>query len=204
MALDMEVLKQRLREILGNDSQENVGKKLNMTQGNVSKLLSGTQQPTLESIYHIAGIYDVSVDWILGLSDKKSIAKNGDETTYETAVKSILDLIHRHTAEIDFSNNRAFSIKIEDPLADALTRKGKGLADADWASYLQWRNTRLSMFESKPLLFDVGWEYSKLLSFVGPASSEAHWLEVYNEALDQQENFFEIVGDDPGPFGDMQ
>ncbi len=203
MTLDMEVLKQRLREILGNDSQEKVGKKLNMTQGNVSKILSGAQQPTLESIYQIAGIYDVSVDWLLGLSDKKSIAKSGDETTYETVVKSILDIIHHRTAEIDFSNNGVFSIKIEDPLANALTRKGKGLADADWDSYLQWRNTRLSMFESKPLLYNAGWKNSKYLLFVGQASSESQWLKVYDEALEQQEIFFDMVRDDPDPFGDM-
>ncbi len=41
MALAIDVIKARLRETFGQDSQETVGKKLNMTQGNVSKLLSG-------------------------------------------------------------------------------------------------------------------------------------------------------------------
>ena len=48
MAINSEVLKERLRDTFGTDSQETVGNKLSMTQGNVSKLLSGTQQPTLE------------------------------------------------------------------------------------------------------------------------------------------------------------
>ena len=73
MALAIDVIKARLKEAFGQDSQETVGKKLNMTQGNVSKLLSGSQQPTLETIYHVSEIYGVSVDWLLGLSDKKDI-----------------------------------------------------------------------------------------------------------------------------------
>ena len=69
MALNMDILRKRLREAFGSDSQETVGKKLNMTQGNVSKLLSGSQQPTLETIFHISEAYEVSADWLLGLSD---------------------------------------------------------------------------------------------------------------------------------------
>ena len=67
MIVDSEVLKTRLREAFGSDSQETVGKKLNMSQGNISKLLSGSQQPTMDTIYSIAKIYGVSVDWLLGL-----------------------------------------------------------------------------------------------------------------------------------------
>ena len=59
MTFDMEVIKERLREVFKNDSQKDVGKKLNMTQGNVSKLLTGKQQPTIGTIFLIAKKYDV-------------------------------------------------------------------------------------------------------------------------------------------------
>ena len=64
MALPMYVIKERLRETFGTDSQTEVGRKLDMTQGNVSKLLAG-QQPAIDTIYRIAEVYGVSVDWLL-------------------------------------------------------------------------------------------------------------------------------------------
>ena len=59
----MDSIKERLREAFGSDSQETIGKNLNMTQGNVSKLLSGAQQPTVDTLLRIANVYDVSIDW---------------------------------------------------------------------------------------------------------------------------------------------
>lgn len=50
MTFNIEITKERLGELFKNESQEAVGKKLNMTQGNVSKLLTGKQQPTVDGI----------------------------------------------------------------------------------------------------------------------------------------------------------
>ena len=60
MGMDVQNLKTRLRETFGGDSQETVAQKLNMTQGNVSKILSGSQTPALDTIYQIAEVYEVS------------------------------------------------------------------------------------------------------------------------------------------------
>ncbi|MDE5931663.1 MAG: helix-turn-helix domain-containing protein [Lachnospiraceae bacterium] len=57
MAFNIEIMKERLGELFKNESQEAVGKKLNMTQGNVSKLLTGKQQPTVETIFQIAKLH---------------------------------------------------------------------------------------------------------------------------------------------------
>lgn len=75
MAFNIEITKARLCELFKNESQEAVGKKLNMTQGNVSKLLTGKQQPTVETIFQIAKEYNVSTDWLLGLTEETKIAK---------------------------------------------------------------------------------------------------------------------------------
>ena len=75
MAFNIEITKERLSELFKSESQEAVGKKLNMTQGNVSKLLTGKQQPTVETIFQIAKEYKVSTDWLLGLTEEKKIAK---------------------------------------------------------------------------------------------------------------------------------
>lgn len=75
MAYDKNLVAERLREVL-IDSQEVTAKKLGMTQGNVSKLLSGTQQPTIDTLYRISEEYGISADWILGLSNIKAIPNN--------------------------------------------------------------------------------------------------------------------------------
>lgn len=89
----MDSIKERLREAFGSDSQETIGKNLNMTQGNVSKLLSGAQQPTVDTLLRIANVYDVSIDWLMGLSDRKKVIKPETGTTYGLAVETIQDLL---------------------------------------------------------------------------------------------------------------
>lgn len=62
-----ESMKDRLSEVFQNDTQEIVERKLNTTQGNVSKWMRGTQIPTTDMLYEISKAYDVSVDWIMGI-----------------------------------------------------------------------------------------------------------------------------------------
>ena len=101
MALNMDSIKERLREAFGSDSQETIGKNLNMTQGNVSKLLSGAQQPTVDTLLRIANVYDVSIDWLMGLSDRKKVIKPETGTTYGLAVETIQDLL-----EINYTSDK--------------------------------------------------------------------------------------------------
>ena len=89
MAYDKKAIAERLKEIM-NDSQDTIASKLNMTQGNVSKLLSGTQLPTTDTLYRISEVYGVSTDWILGLSEKKHIATS--EVTYADVLKELISL----------------------------------------------------------------------------------------------------------------
>jgi len=89
MAYDKNLVAERLKEVL-TDSQEVTAKKLGMTQGNVSKLLSGTQQPTIDTVYRISEEYGVSADWILGLSNIKQIPNNG--MSYGDILKEFIKL----------------------------------------------------------------------------------------------------------------
>lgn len=47
MPLSSDIIRERLRMTFGSELQEVVAGKLNMSQGNVSKLLSGSQMPAL-------------------------------------------------------------------------------------------------------------------------------------------------------------
>lgn len=87
-----EVISKRLKEAFGKDTQETVAAKLHMSQANVSKILSGRQMPTAEMLESVSNIYEVSVDWLLGLSDDKHVHKVINAPTYEEAVKILLDV----------------------------------------------------------------------------------------------------------------
>ena len=64
-----EILKNRLTETFAEDTQEVTARKLNTTQGNVSKWVNGQQVPTADMLRDISKAYKVSVDWLLGISD---------------------------------------------------------------------------------------------------------------------------------------
>lgn len=71
--MDGDMLKNRLSETFRGDTQDVVARKLNTTQGNVSKWISGQQIPTTENLLLISEAYNVSIDWLLGRSGEKEI-----------------------------------------------------------------------------------------------------------------------------------
>ena len=200
MALNMEVLRVRLREAFGKDSQETIGSKLNMTQGNVSKLLSGSQQPTLETIYHIAQVYDVSVDWLLGLSDRKKISKAGINTSYAEAVSVLHDLKNQQNVGVETAEDGTLTLKVIDPLLLMLLKKSIMLYDADRDLFNSWRDTRLSLFENKKLLYGSIWNEGRVWTYAREAANESHWLEVYQEAELAEKDWVTMMSDSPGLF----
>lgn len=95
---DMTELKRQvsrqLGEVFRGETQETTARKLNTTQGNVSKWVSGSQIPTTDMLYEIAKAYKVSVDWILGISPQKEI--DGvvlEKLTYEQITRIVDALI---------------------------------------------------------------------------------------------------------------
>ena len=200
MALNMDVLRKRLREAFGGDSQETVGKKLNMTQGNVSKLLSGSQQPTIETIYHISKAYGVSADWLMGLSEKKKVTRRFGEETYASAVEAVMGLcLKGGTAEFN-ERGRTVTIKYDDDLFCSLLKKSYTLSKTDWDLYRNWMELKLSLFEDKPLLWHDIWKENSVFPLADEATTESNWLETYEAAKLEEENIEEMMGDDVSPF----
>ena len=62
-------ISERLAKAFGNDTQDVIARKLCMTQGNVSKLVNGAQMPTVDTLVEVSKAYNVSVDWLVGVSD---------------------------------------------------------------------------------------------------------------------------------------
>jgi len=202
MALNTDSIKERLREAFGSDSQDTIGKKLNMTQGNVSKLLSGAQQPTLDTLYRIATVYDVSVDWIMGLSDRKKTIKPESGTTYGLAVETIQDIVHRGAEMSDREKEGIVEVKIKDPILIKLIRKSTGLSKADWEMFKDWRKNRLSVFDDKPILWSGTFMNHNVEFLAGEATSESNLLEVYEVAKKEEDEYAAMMGDNQSPFKD--
>lgn len=89
--MDADLLRSRLSETFKGDTQPVVARKLNTSQSNVSKWMSGQQVPTTDNLLLISKAYNVSIDWLLGISEEKEI--DGvvlDKLSYEQIAK-VLD-----------------------------------------------------------------------------------------------------------------
>ena len=67
----MKVFRERLKELrkLYGYTQKDVAARLGITQPSYIRYENGTSEPTLQCLANISAIYDVSVDYLLGLRD---------------------------------------------------------------------------------------------------------------------------------------
>lgn len=200
MVLPMDVIKERLRETFGTASQTEVGRKLDMTQGNVSKLLAG-QQPAVDTMYRIAEVYGVSVDWLLGLSENKNIPPKGADISYSETVKVLHAMRLCGVADIQKKENQIIGFSIKDPILKALLSKYDVLFTADVEIFKEWRKEKLSLFDDKQLLGRKAWDDDYVRFLSGEARGEADWLVVYKEAKKIQDEYMELMKDECDPFG---
>jgi transcriptional regulator with XRE-family HTH domain len=188
MALDTATLRKRLKETIGNDSQQTVGRKLNMTQGNVSKLLSGTQQPTLETIYHVSEVYGVSTDWLLGISDTKEVCHSIEGMTYTIVINSIIEMV-KYGALKQTDDRKNTVLEVKDPLVKAMVKKGITLRETDRELFENWRDTKLSQFRNSPLIWWNTWKDMSVDFLAGQATSESNWIEVLDQAKQVEDDY---------------
>ena len=101
-----DVTLERILELKGNDTQDAFGKKIKMSQANVSKMLKGTP-PSAATLIEIAKAYHVSVDWLLGLSEQKEHTSNLDVSnlTYSDVMAVIDKLNENRTIQMGYDYN---------------------------------------------------------------------------------------------------
>lgn len=184
MALDGNVIKERLEEIFNGESQQTVADKLNMTQGSISKLLTGKQVPTLETLYHIANIYGVSVDWIIGLSERRETSKvtEFETASYSDVVEALTQLVYIDGAEILDDESSEFILRINDPLAKALLKKSIMLVKMDMELYKNWNYNKLPLFDDRELIEEMIWDDGTISVQARENLSETAWLQVHDKA----------------------
>lgn len=200
--LDVVTFKTRLREVFGEVSQEVTGKKIGVGQGNVSKLVSfaSSQLPRADTLFRIAEEYNVSIDWLLGISEKKQIIKTADAVSYASAVRALVGLCQHQIAAITDESGTGLAFKFDDSLIKFLVQKSLALSKADTELYQNWIETRLVEFEDKPLIFSGTWSDENIDFLAGEASVESEWLQVHNAAIAAEEEYAEMMGPDESPF----
>lgn len=190
MAFNDERFRERLKEAFGSDTQTTVGEKLHITQGNVSKYLVGSQLPPMDILVRIAEVYGVSVDWLLGLSDRKEPADGA--LTYATAAKTLINLGLYGAIKSTEDSREIIQAELKDPLLTELVRKGKGLANADRGSYVWWLENRLTLFRNRKIIHGIIWEEGRSANDqMKYAITEEDWLEVHDQAKREEETVFE-------------
>lgn len=149
---DFDVTKERIKELKGDDSQEIFAKKINMTQSNVSKLLGGTP-PSASTLIAISRAYDVSVDWLLGLSDRKS-KKNFpslDNITYADAL-AVFDRLIEMDSIFANANGDPSMFRMRDGVLNYLLTARLTVENVDIETRKYWYKTMAEQFAEYKLL----------------------------------------------------
>ncbi len=97
------IFTERLREARGTQSQSESAKKLGISQVRLSNYESGKREPDIATIQQIAKKYDVSADWLLGLTDTRTPTQQAAAQALapeESAVEKMLREMREKGAEI--------------------------------------------------------------------------------------------------------
>lgn len=204
-----DIVKERLSELFEKETQEITAGRLQTSQGNISKWLTGTQLITTDNLYRIAKTYDVSIDWILGLSDVRDVnGLNINNLTYEQVARIMDKLIvndnmkilnHKEAisgvengddyGEIETSgirieirpNDNSDYIKIKDRLLSYMLRRRYKIYDVGDDMVEYWHNSSLPNFKGLKVVNNTG-NMQEALDAKGWANlQDADWISLIEE-----------------------
>lgn len=102
----MEVFKDRLRELRGNHSQEEIAKAIGITPQSLGRYEKGERKPDIEVLKLIAKHFDVSADFLLGLSDNKTTDSDINNACNVTGLREeAIKHLQYLTSDNDLGNN---------------------------------------------------------------------------------------------------
>ena len=98
------VITKRIKELMGGMNQTEFADKIHSSQPAISRIMSG-EEPSLNVLKDISKYCGVSVDWILGISNKKNIIgySTFDEdkpTTYSDVIATFIRMAQHESIEI--------------------------------------------------------------------------------------------------------
>lgn len=204
--INKEILKKRLKEAFGDETEDTVAVKIFTTQGNVSKWLNGKGTPSISSLKEISRAYKVSVDWLLGISNEKEIDGIAiEKLTYEQAALFIDKMIELGIVEIpdleqvardvrsdkDYSHNPRYDsdyIKINDRLLSYMLRRRYKVYDIGEDFVDLWKDNSLPVFRGLRLL-KYSKETEKLMDSQNWTSfKDGDWVALVNSIADMTQD----------------
>ena len=95
----------RLKELRKNKhlTQEQLGKALNIATSTVSMYENGSREPDLQTLINLSKFYEVTADYILGLSDKPYLT----DMTPEQILKESLLILSKSINKINPKSNNS-------------------------------------------------------------------------------------------------
>lgn len=135
-------------------TQSELANKLGITTTALSFFESGSRIPNIEVLRNMAAIFDVSSDYLLGLSDKKET--NSDLKTYA-------DMIEHITPLLEYSN--IWYITTEKlPYGDDIISKGLSTSDEIIMEFISDYKKMCDLINKTPVPDDLfkTWVYSRL------------------------------------------
>ena len=147
-------LAKRMKIAVGNDTQAIVGSKLVLGQSTISKYFSSKEGnatlPSLETIYNLARTYNVSVDWLLGLSDKMRIDnQNNNSNDYVDTFFALENYFFNGHLTFD---NKEYNHYIKDPIFHHSIKTAIAMNSISVPVYNLWKENSLSKYRGKELL----------------------------------------------------
>lgn len=201
MDTDKELVGKRLKETFGDSSQNDVAQILCTSQGNISKWIAGKAYPSTENLLLISKHYNVSIDWLLGLSDRKEITSSPKKLSYESCTDTLLNLIQRDALASPDENNKKETYVIKDPLLSELVNKGLSLRKTDDDFYRTWLESRLTLFRDTRILYAFAWRDESVCYSVAEANTEYEWKGAYESAAEVEDDYDFAMSDDEHPEG---
>ena len=111
MNLDLEKFSYRLTVLLdeNNMKQTELAKKVGISNVTICRYLTAERIPRLDVVIKIASLFNVSVDYLLGLSNDKVI--NDSEDNYDFNILTIIDKLYSLEKGVNLSKSQIELIK---------------------------------------------------------------------------------------------
>lgn len=96
----------KLRE-LHNLSQEEMGRRVGRSKPVISNYENNLKYPSLDILTNIAALYNVSLDYLVGIDKKEMVSIDGLSDSEKEIIHSILlEFRNKQTAELGLSENQ--------------------------------------------------------------------------------------------------
>lgn len=178
----------RINEVKGTMTQEQFAREIGSSQSVVSKVLSG-DPPSISVLIGIANRFDVSIDWLLGISPRKSLKNystydNTNPVTYADITAFFVTLLNNNSISFkrDEANGEPDTITINDSFIGDLVTSANSLLKTNPETIDAWLEIAIKKYDI-PLLKWTKYEetcYWNGIKFRSP-------LEILNEIVEHRE-----------------